>query len=116
MVSRRAVWTARMRLRWLVRVAAVCVGLANVPAVILWVGGLYVLGGEDASSLGEALPSVLAGLATSQIVLKAFELPGRSFYYRYQVVVISACLGGVIMGGLLGWLFALDGQHDEVVT
>jgi hypothetical protein len=114
MVSRGAAWTTRMRPRWFVRVAAVCVGLANLVAVILWfVGGLYILGGEDASSLGEALPSVLAavvaGLATSQIVLRAFELPGRGFWHRYRVVVMSVCIGGAIMGGLLGWVFSVDG-------
>lgn len=95
------------------RVAAVCVALANVPVVVLWlVGGLSVLAGEDAS-LGETVPSVLiamvSGLATSQIVLRVFELPGRDFAHRYRVVVASFCIGGAVMGELLGWLFVLDG-------
>jgi hypothetical protein len=96
-----------------VRVVAVCVGLANLVGVIVWwVGGLYTLAGEGAS-LGESLPSVLltvmAALATSQIVIRIFDLPGRSFSYRYRMVVASFCLGGAIMGELLGWLFTLDG-------
>lgn len=78
----------RTGLRWFVRVAAVLAGLANLVGVVVWfVGGLYVLGGEGESSLGEAIPSViaavLAGLLTSQIVLRAFELPGRGFWHRY---------------------------------
>jgi hypothetical protein len=114
MVSRLAAWTTKMGLRWFVRFAAVCVGLANLVAVILWwVGGLHVLGGEDASSLGEAVPSVLAaviaGLVTSQIVLRIFELPGRDFRYCYRVVVMSVCIGGAIQGVLLGWVFSSDG-------
>ena len=104
-MSRGATW--RTGLRWFVRAAAVIVALVNLSFVILWlVGGPYVLGGEDASSLGEALPCVLlaviAGLVTSEIVLRVFELLGRGFLYRYQVV-ISVCLGGAIEGGMLRW-------------
>lgn len=100
-------------MRWFVRVAAVLVGLANLAGVILWfVGGLNTLAGEGAS-LGEALPAtlvaVVAGLVTSRIVLRTFELPGRGFSHRYWVVVASFCLGGAIEGELLGWLFTLDG-------
>lgn len=114
MVSRGAVWTTRTGLRWFVRVAAVLVGLANLVGVVVWfVGGLYVLGGESESSLREAIPSVLAavlaGLATSQIVLRMFELPGRGFWHRYGVVVMSVCIGGIIEGAMLGWVFSLDG-------
>jgi hypothetical protein len=106
--------STRPGLRWFVRVAATLIGLANLVGVVLWfVGGLYVLGGENASSLREALPSVtaavLASLVTSQIVLRAFELPGRGFWHRYWVVVMSVCIGGMIEGGLLGWVFSMDG-------
>ena len=108
-----AAWRTRLGLRWFVRGAAVLVGLANLVGVILWfVGGLYTLAGEGAS-LVEALPSVLvtliAALATSQIVLRIFELPGRGLSHRYGAVVASFCLGGAGMGELLGWLFVLDG-------
>ncbi len=114
MVSRSATWTTGPGVRWFVGVAAVLVGLANLVGVILWfVGGLHVLGGEEASSLRETLPSVLAvvvaGLAASQIVLRTFEVPGRGFWHRYRVVVISVCIGGAIEGGLLASLFSLDG-------
>ena len=113
-VSRGATWRTRTGLRWFVRAAAVFVTLVNLSHVILWlVGGLHVLGGEDASTLGEAVPSlllaVIAGLVTSEIVLRVFELLGRGFLYRYQVVVISVCLGGAIEGGILSLLYALDG-------
>jgi hypothetical protein len=115
MVSRGATWTARPGLRWFVRVAAVFVGLANLVGVVLWfVGGLYTLAG-DGASLREATPSVLAAviasLATSQIVLRAFELPGRSFWHRYRVVVLSVCFGGAIEGWLLGFVFSMDGTQ-----
>ena len=114
MVTRGAIWTPRPGLRWFVRIAAILAGLANLVGVILWfVGGLYVLGGESASSLGEAVPSViaavLAGLLTSQIVLRAFELPGQRFWQRYWVVVMSVCIGGAMEGAMLGWVFSLDG-------
>ena len=96
------------------RVAAVLAGLANLVGVVVWfAGGLRGLGGESASSLWEAIPSsiaaVLAGLLTSQIVLRAFELPGRILSHRYWVVVAAFCLGGAIEGGLLGWVFSMDG-------
>jgi hypothetical protein len=111
-VSRGATW--KTGLRWFVRAAAVFVALVNLSLVILWlVGGFYVLGGEDASTLGEAVPSlllaVIAGLVTSEIVLRVFELLWRGFLYRYQVVVISVCLGGAIEGGMLSLLYATDG-------
>lgn len=113
-VSRGATWRTRTGLRWFVRAAAVFVALVNLSHVILWlVGGLHVLGGEDASTLGEAAPSlllaVIAGLVTSEIVLRVFELLGRGFLYRCQVVVISMCLGGAIEGGMLSLLYAIDG-------
>jgi hypothetical protein len=114
MVSHRATWTTRTGVRWFVRITAVLVGLANLGGVIIWfVGGLYVLGGESESSLSKAIPSVIAvvlsGLATSQIVLRAFELPGRGFWHRYSVVAMSVCIGGAIEGGLLACVFSLDG-------
>ena len=114
MISRGAIWTSRLGLGWFVRVATVLLALANLVGVVLWfVGGLYVLGGEGESSFREAIPSaiaaVLAGLVTSQIVLRAFELPGRSFWHRYRIVVMSGCIGWAIEGAMLGWVFALDG-------
>lgn len=94
-----------------VRRAAVCVALVNVTVLILW-SGLELLSG-DGSSLWDALPStllaVISGFATAHIVLWWFDLPGRDYGQRYRVVVASFCLGGAIMGGLLGWLWTLDG-------
>lgn len=114
MAVRGARRSAESGLRWFVRVAAVLVALANLVIVVVWfVGGLYVLGGESESSLREALPSViaavLAGLTTSQIVLRTFELPGRGFWHRYRVVVASVCIGGAIEGAMLGFVFSMDG-------
>jgi hypothetical protein len=114
MISSGAAWTTGPGLRWFVRGSAVLVGLACMAgAVAWWVGGLYVLGGEDESSLREAVPSVIAavaaGLLTSEIVLRAFDLPGRDFGHRYGVVVASVCIGGAIEGAMLGCVFSLDG-------
>lgn len=114
MVSSGAAWTTETGLRWFVRGAAVLVGLASMVGVVAWwVGGLYVLGGEGESSLREAIPSavaaVLAGLLTSEIVLRAFDLPGRDFGHRYAVVITSVCIGGAIEGAMLGWVFSMDG-------
>ena len=114
MVSGGAAWTTRPGLRWFVRGSAVLVGLACMVGVIVWdVGGLYVLGGEDESSLLEAVPSaiaaVAAGLLTAEIVLRAFDLPGRDFGHRYGVVLASVCIGGAIEGAMLGCVFSLDG-------
>ena len=114
MVSGGAAWMTRPVLRWFVRGSAVLVGLAGMVGVVAWwVGGLYVLGGEGESSLREAVPSaiaaVAAGLLTSEIVLRAFDLPGRDFGHRYGVVVASVCVGGAIEGAMLGCVFSLDG-------
>jgi hypothetical protein len=115
MVSGGAAWTPRRPgLRWFVRGSAVLVGLASMVGVVArWVGGLYVLGGEGESSLREAVPpaiaAVAAGLVTAEIVLRAFDLPGRDFWHRYGVVLASVCLGGAIEGAMLGWVFSLDG-------
>jgi hypothetical protein len=114
MVSGGAALTTRPGLRWFVRGSAVLVGLAGMVGVVAWwVGGLYVLGGEGESSLREAVPSVLAavaaGLLTSEIVLRAFDLPGRDFGHRYGMVVVSVCIGGAIEGAMLGCVFSLDG-------
>jgi hypothetical protein len=95
-----------------VRVAAVGAALVNLVLVIPWGGGLEVLAG-DGASLWDAAPSavlaLVSGIATAQIVLRKADLPGRNFGHRYRVVVASFCLGGAIMGGLLVWLWALDG-------
>ena len=114
MVSSRAARTTGLGLRWFVRGSAVLVGLAGMVGVIVWdVGGLYALGGEGESSLLEAVPSVIAavaaGLLTSEIVLRAFDLPGRGFWHRFGVVVASVCIGGAIEGAMLGCVFSLDG-------
>jgi hypothetical protein len=114
MVSRGATLTMRPGLRWFVRAAAVLVGLANLVGVVLWfVGGLYVLSGEEASSLWEALPSVVAAVAaslsTSEIVLRKVELLRQGSWHRYRVVVMAVCIGGMIEGGLLAWVFSVDG-------
>lgn len=113
MVSGGAARATGPGLGWFVRGAAVLVGLAGMVGAIAWSGGLYVLGGEDESSLREAIPSaiaaILAGLLTAEIVLRAFELPGRNFGHHYRLVVASVCVGGAIEGAMLGWVFSLDG-------
>ncbi len=111
MVSRVMVWARGIGFRRLARVVAVFVGLANLIGVILWFG-LDTFAGEGAS-LGEVLPStflvVIAGLVAAEIVLRVSEVSGRGFSHCYKVIVTAFCLGGVIEGELLGWLFTLDG-------
>lgn len=111
MAARGAAWTAGPGLRWFVRAVAVLVGLANLVALPLWFGDPYAL--RDETSTGEALVPVIstlvAGLVTSEIVLRVFELPGRTFFYRCMVVATSVSLGGAIMGAPLSVQFAIDG-------
>ena len=81
--------------------------------VVPW-NGLKLLAGDGASlldALHSTVLAVISGLATAQIVLWAFDLPGRDYWHRYRVVVASFCLGGAIMGELLGWLWIL-GRDD----
>lgn len=111
MAASGATWTAGPGLRWLVRDAAVLVGLANLAALPLWFGDPSALR-EDNSlivSFAPVLIAVIAGLATSEVVLRVFELPGRNFSRRYTIVVISVCLGGAMMGAPLSVQFAIDG-------
>ncbi len=108
MVSGGAAWTRRLGLRWFVRMAAVLVGLANLAALPLWFGDPAAMR-EDTSwlvSVAPVLVAVIAGMATSEVALRAFELPGRTFSQRYR---ISLCLGGAMMGAPLSMQFAIDG-------
>jgi hypothetical protein len=104
-------WTTGPGLRWFVRATAVLVGLANLAALPLWFGDPNAL--RDDTSSGEVLVPVIAtliaGLATSEIVLRVFGVPGRTFFYRYSVVATSVSLGGAIMGFPLSVQFAIDG-------
>lgn len=98
-------------LRWFVRAVAVLVGLANLAALPLWFGNPSAMR-EDNSLIVSFVPvliAVIAGLATSEVALRVFELPGRTFYQRYRIVVISVCLGGAMMGAPLSVQFAIDG-------
>jgi hypothetical protein len=94
------------------RLSAVSVGLANLAVL----AGLFdsdspLRRGEVA--VGEALPPVLilvvAGLLTSEIVLRTFKPLREKFFERYSFTVLAVCLGGMLMGGLLAGLFALNG-------
>ena len=57
------------------------------------------------------LAAVLAGLLTSEIVLRQFKRPilSEKFFDRYAIVVLVVCLGGTLMGGLLAAMLGLDG-------
>jgi hypothetical protein len=94
------------------RLAAVSVGLANLAVLAgLFDGDSPLRRGEV--TVSEALPPVLAavvaGLLTSEIVLRTFKLQRQRFFERYGLTVLAVCLGGVLMGGLLAGLFALNG-------
>lgn len=98
-------------MRWFVRISAVAFGLANLAALPLWFGDPFALR-EDNSLIVLIVPvliAVIAGLATSEFVLRKFELRGRTFSQRYWIVVISVCLGGAMMGAPLSVQFAIDG-------
>ena len=58
MVSSGAARTTRTGLSWFVRGAAVLVGLAGLVGVVVFGGGLYVLGGESKSSLGDPIVDI----------------------------------------------------------
>ena len=55
------------------------------------------------------LVTVVVSLATSEMVLRVFELPGRSFWHRYWIVARSVALGGALTGAPLAVLYAIDG-------
>lgn len=99
------------------RGAAIFVGLAN----------LYVLGGArilmDVESwwksllalLSALLLAALPGLLSSEILFRLARpaLEGR-FLYRYTVIVLGVCLGGMLCGSLVGFLTGafLSGTPD----
>ena len=90
----------RSTVGWLglfVRVVAVLVGLANV----LVIGDPRGVFSEDGPPLlGTFLLAVVAGLVSSEVVLRL----GRSFlssgfFARYGITVLGMCLGGAMLGG-----------------
>lgn len=103
-------------MRWFVRATAVFVGLANAGTAFvlsaLWddAPGKFV----DVPWIQVLLPVVavvVAGLATSEIVLRWFgpaNLLASRFARRYFFVVLAVCLGGVLMGFLLGYVITLN--------
>lgn len=80
-------------------------------ALPLWFGNPYAL--RDDTNFVEAITpfliAVIAGLATSEVCLKIFDLPGRHFADRCWIVVGSVCLGGALMGVPLTVQFTIDG-------
>jgi hypothetical protein len=111
MTTQRAISARGPGLRWLVRISAVVLGLANLAALPLWFSNPFTL--RDDTNFVEAttplLIAVMAGLAISEVCLRIFDLPGRSFVHRYWIVVVSVCLGGALMGAPLSVQFTIDG-------
>ena len=102
---------------WLVRTAAVLVGLANLVVLVDLFGGSPVARGTvwGTVSLYEALPPffvvVVAGLLTSEVVLRGFGhlIVSGGFSRRYAVVVGAVCAGAPLAGVLLSGVFVLQG-------
>ena len=104
-------WVAGIGVRRFVRTTALLVGLANLAALPFWFGYPFALTGEEPLDLVllPALATVIAALATSELVLRATRLPGRGFAYRYPIAAGSVCLGGMMLGAPLGVMFGVDG-------
>ena len=113
-----------MEARWFVRTAAVFVGLANLVVLA------HSFGGEPALPMGavreefsprEAIPPVLAavvaGLVAAEVAIRRFDLMsafGRYVFFeklshRHAGIAGAVCLGGALMGILLGALLVLHG-------
>jgi len=105
--------TGRRRFTTFVRLAAVLIGLANLTALAWLIEGDSPFWRED-TVWNQALPvlaAVIAGLATSELVLRLFKRPALSenFFHRYAIGVFAVCLCGTLMGGLLAAMLGLDG-------
>ncbi len=87
------------------RIVAVLVGLANLVLLTI-VTELF----DDASLLLLVLAAVVAGLVTSQLVLRWFkrQFLAQRFSDRYAIMVIVVCLGGTLMGFLLAAALTLN--------
>jgi hypothetical protein len=95
------------------KLAAVFVGLVNL---IILVDPDNVVASYQKGNVGwyEALPPVLAvvvaGLATSEVVLRWLKPVALAdkFSHRYGISVFAVCLGGAIMGFLLAAALTLN--------
>lgn len=116
--------------RWLVGLAAVVVGLANLLVLVHFFGGNPVLPtgvSWEAVSLRGAIPpilaAVLAGLVTSEVTLRRFDRLsafGRFVFFEklshlHAGVVGTVSLGGALMGVLLGAMLVLQGPLSNTV-
>ena len=94
------------------RLAAIFVGMANL-AVLAWLSDDSRIRTGDVAWWIEALPAMLivvvAGLVTSEIVLRRSKPLREKFSDRYGVMLFAVGLGGMLMGELLAGLFALNG-------
>ncbi|CAA9430602.1 MAG: hypothetical protein AVDCRST_MAG37-571 [uncultured Rubrobacteraceae bacterium] len=92
------------------RLVAVFIGLTNL-AVLAGLNGVdsVTLQREDVG-LNEILPPVLAGLVTSEIVLRRLRSAtlAEKFSDRYANSVFVVCLGGTLIGFLLGAALTLN--------
>ena len=88
------------------RLAAVLIGLANL-AVLVMLQGVDSVVQRGGVVWSQVLPVVfavvVAGLLTSEIVLRCFKQSALAEEYleRGGVVIGAVCLGGALMGGLL---------------
>ncbi len=118
------------RARWFVRLAAVIVGLANLLVLVQFFGGNPVLPTGvfwEAVSLRGAIPpmfaAVLAGLVASEVALRRLDRLsafGRFVFFEklshlHAGVVGTVCLGGALMGVLLGAMLVLQGPLSNTV-
>ena len=97
----------------LVRSVAVLVGLANLAVLASQndVADAYRRGDVTWDCvLPVVLAVVVAGLATSEIVLRWFGTPltADRFALRYGTATFAVCLGGTLMGFLLAFVLTLE--------
>jgi hypothetical protein len=88
------------------RLAAIFVGLTNLAVLVMLEGTDSVVQRGDvmwSQALPVVLAVVVAGLLTSEIVLRCFKQSALAEEYseRCGVVIGAVCLGGASMGGLL---------------
>ena len=95
-----------------VRFTAVSFGLVNLAFLAVRNGVDDTMRRGDVTwnnALPVVLAAIVAGLATSEIVLRRLEPFGEEFFHRYRIMVLASSLGGMLLGGMVAAALALNG-------